>query len=181
MAKLTVGAKMPDFIFDTPFTKGRSMAETAGGRQGKTAVVFLRYYGCTTCQYEMHLYAQAHDKITAHGGQLLVVLQSDPAKLAAQLKEAPLPFEIISDPEGKLYRLLDIAPAECKEKMGNAATRAKKEKAIAAGFQHGEFEGDELQLPAAFVLEPDGTVTYAHYGVAVGDQPSAEELEELLK
>ena len=98
MPKLTVGTQMPDFTFDTPFESGRTLAETAGKTAGKTALVFLRYYGCTLCQYDIHQFTAQYDKIAATGGQMLVVLQSDPAKLAGQMKPGDLPFDIVCDP-----------------------------------------------------------------------------------
>lgn len=181
MSKLTVGAQMLDFTFDTPFESGRTLAETTGKTAGKTALVFLRYYGCTLCQYDIHQFTQAHDKIAAAGGQMLVVLQSDPAKLAAQLKPGDLPFDIVCDPEQKLYKEFEIAPAESKAKMADLKTMGKIAKATAGGFKHGDYEGDELQLPACFVMTPDRTLSYAHYGVSAGDVPTPEELAELLK
>lgn len=49
MAKLTVGSQMPDFTFAAPFEAGRTMLNTAGRVKGRTAVVFLRYFGCPLC------------------------------------------------------------------------------------------------------------------------------------
>ena len=110
MAKLEIGQIMPDFDYVTPFSTGHTMAATAA-KAPKTALVFLRYWGCPLCQYDIHLLAQAHDQITAAGGQLLVVLQSDPASLAEKLgNEQALPFSIVCDPDQKLYQQFDIAP-----------------------------------------------------------------------
>ena len=181
MPKLTVGAKMPDFTFDTPFESGRTLAGTAEKTAGKTALVFLRYYGCTLCQYDIAQFAKEHDKIAATGGQMLVVLQSDPAKLADQLKPGDLPFDIICDPEQKLYKEFEIIPAASKEKLADLKTMGKIAKATAGGFKHGDYEGEELQLPACFVMAPDRTLSWAHYGTAAGDVPSPEELAGLLK
>ena len=111
MPKLHVGEKMPDFTFETPYEKGLTIGETAKKVAGKTAVVFMRYYGCTMCQYDIHLFKTQHEKIAATGGQMLVVLQSDPVKLAAQVKPGDLPFDIICDPDQKLYQQFDIRPA----------------------------------------------------------------------
>ena len=58
------------------FVKMSGSSEAAGGK--KLALVFLRYYGCTLCQYDLSQYAKNYEKITAAGGELLVVLQSDP-------------------------------------------------------------------------------------------------------
>ena len=108
MPKLTVGAKMPDLTFCTPYANGCSLSQIARRVKGKTALVFLRYYGCTLCQYDIHLYKEGYEKIAATGGQLLVVLQSDPGKLAVQLEGQNLPFEIICDPREAIYKELEI-------------------------------------------------------------------------
>lgn len=181
MAKLNQGEKMPNFTYDTPFDAGCTLVETVKKAAGKTAVIFLRYYGCTLCQYDIREFAIQQGKITAGGGQMLVVLQSDPAKLAGQMEKGDLPFDIICDPEQKLYKEFEIFPAPSKEKMVDIKTVGKISKAKANGFQHGDYEGDELQLPAVFVLDHDLTLTYAHYGKTVGDVPTPLELAELLR
>ncbi len=56
----------------------------------------------------------------------------------------------------------------------------KIRKAAAAGYTHGEFEGNELQLPAAFVADSQGRLLWAHYGVSAGDVPGADQLAKLL-
>lgn len=180
MAKLAVGQLLPDFSFDTPFETGRTVSETARRVSGKTALVFLRYYGCTLCQYDIHQFAKGYDELKAAGGQMLVVLQSDPKKLSEQLKPGDLPFDILCDPEQTLYKRFGIAPAPSKSKMADLKTVGKIAKATAAGFKHGDFEGDELQLPAVFVVDSDLKLTHVHYGASVGDVPGVKELKELL-
>lgn len=180
MAKLVKGGRMPDFTFDTPYETGRSLAATAAAAP-KTALVFLRYYGCTLCQYDIQQLARRYDELSAAGGQLLVVLQSDPQLLAGQLPKGSLPFEIICDPQQALYRQFEILPAPSMEKLADAKAMAKIAKAKLAGFKHGAYEGEELQLPAAFVLDGNCTLLYAHYGRTVADLPGVEELAGLLR
>lgn len=180
MAKLTTGQVMPDFSFDTPFEQDRTLAETAARVTGKTALVFLRYYGCTLCQYDIHQYAQSYGELTKNGGQLLVVLQSDPAALARQITPESLPFEIICDPEQALYHRFEIAPAPSQAKMVSPKTVLKLAKVTAAGFKHGDYEGDELQLPAAFVVDRGLKLEYVRYGKTVDDVPSSKELAQLI-
>ena len=183
MPKLKVGEKMPDFAFETPYEKGLTIGQVAQKVEGKTAVIFMRYYGCTMCQYDIHLFKVQHDKIAATGGQMLVVLQSDPAKLAAQVKPGDLPFDIICDPDQKLYKEFEINPAASKEEMSDARTIAKRAErdAYEVKFTHGEYEGNELQLPATFIVEKDLTITFAEYHKGTGGVPSPDELAALLK
>lgn len=180
MAKLKTGQIMPDFEFETPFSAGHKLSEAAAGAK-KTALVFLRYWGCTLCQYDIHLLAQSYDAIRAGGGQLFVVLQSDPARLAGELKTADaLPFEIICDPDQKLYRAFGIEAAPSMAKMADLKMLGKAMKATKLGFRHGEYEGEEKQLPAAFVVDSGCKILYAHYAKSISDMPDAAELEKLL-
>lgn len=181
MARLNVGEKLPVFQYDTPFTSGVSISDTVKAVGGKTALVFLRYYGCTLCQLDISEFAAGHEQIAATGGQMLIVLQSAPDGLAKQLNPGDLPFDIVCDPDQTLYKEFEIAPAASMEAMIGEHDMEKIAKAKAAGFTHGEYEGEELQLPAVFVVDSDLTLTYVHYGKTAGDVPMPEELAELLK
>lgn len=178
MSRMKVGDQMPDFSFCTPFRSDRKLSQAVKAK--KTAIVFLRYYGCTLCQYDIHKYAAGYDNIKKAGGEIMVVLQSDPKKLAADLvTEAALPFELICDPKQKLYRLLSIEAAKSKRKLAGPGTVIKMVKAAASGHKHGRYEGDELQLPAVFVIDRDLKVTYVHYGKTADDVPDIEKLAKL--
>lgn len=179
MPQLKVGEQMPDFSFCTPFEKDRTLRETAA-RAPKTALLFLRYYGCTLCQYDIHQFKVHYDEITAAGGQMLVVLQSDPERLAGQMTREDLPFDLICDPKGELYQKFEIRPAASMEELADAKAVEKIAAAKAAGMTHGEYEGDELQLPASFVMDQDCRLLYAHYGKTAADLPDPAQLAALL-
>ncbi len=138
MTKLEIGQIMPDFEYVTPFSSGHTLEETAA-KAPKTALVFLRYWGCPLCQYDIHLLAQAHAELTAKGGQLLIVLQSDPKGLAEKLeRENALPFPIICDPEQQLYKAFCIEPASSMAKMADLKMVGRIIKATKLGFKHGQ-------------------------------------------
>jgi Peroxiredoxin len=180
MAKISVGDTFPDLHFATPFKADQTLSSVLP--EGKTAVVFLRYYGCPLCQYDMVQYAKQYERILQTGGKLLVVLQSDPEQLRQELgSESAFPFEIVCDPSGALYRQFEILPAANKLKMLGPKTMGKIALVQAAGIQHGRSEGDELQLPAAFIVDAALHVTYAHYAKSVDDVPDTERLVKLLK
>lgn len=181
MAKINVGGSMPDFTFSTPFRANVPFSKVVT-ESNRTALVFLRYYGCPLCQYDIAQYAAGFKKIKAVGGNLLVVLQSDPDLLKQELSgENPFPFEIVCDPQVELYKSFEILPAASQEEMGGPNTMLKVAKVQQAGYEHGRSEGEELQLPAAFIVNPDLTVTYARYGKTVDDVPEVDELAGLLK
>ncbi len=178
--KLTPGMKLGNIVYNTPFRAEQSLADKVAGH--KTMLLFLRYYGCTLCQYDMAVLKEEYAKIHAVNGQVKVVLQSDPALLADELGSPDIyPFEIICDPDGALYNLFEIAPAESMAQLGGGKVMEKIAKAKEMGLSHGRYEGVEEQLPAAFVIDDTLTVTYARYGENGADIPSVDEMAELLK
>ena len=184
MPKYTAGDVMKDFTFRTPFETDRTILETVRRVPGKTALVFLRYLGCTSCQFEIRQYALNYEKIRETGGQLLIVLQSDPQRVADETKEFPLPYEVICDPDRVLYLDFDISVAKDKDELHDYNSEkwaAKRAIVKAAGLTHGAYEGEELQLPATFILDHDLNIEFAYYGKASNDNLSADELAELLK
>lgn len=180
MARLTVGKRMQDISFSTPFEQGRTLSETVKRVKGKTAIIFLRYYGCPLCQYDIHQFAVSYDRIRKTKGQILVVLQSDPDDMAQQMEKEDLPFDIICDPKQELYRLFEIKPAGSKEELVDEKSKVKILAAREAGFSHGKYEGEELQLPAIFITDHERKLVYVHYGKSIGDILLPEELAEAM-
>ena len=182
MAKLRVGDRMPDLAFHTGYEEGRSVLASL---KGKTVFWVLRYIGCTVCRYDVHLIAQRYDEFRAKGAQVFVVMQSDSAHVRRDLESTGtvLPFDIICDETQEFYRTLSIEAAESMEALTAGcmdALRVKGGKAKECGFAHGDYEGNEQQLPALFIVEEDGTVSYAHYAADLMDMPTVDEVLALL-
>ncbi|MBQ1467225.1 MAG: redoxin domain-containing protein [Solobacterium sp.] len=183
MPRLNVGEKMPNFVFDTGFKQGLSVDTDFVGK--KTVLWVLRYIGCTVCRYDCKLIADRYDEFTAKGAQVYVLMQSDPQHIKDDLERtnATLPFEIICDPEMKIYEALEIKPAESMEALLGGQMEKLKVKGAAAkeaGFSHGDYEGNEQQLPAMFILDEEGKATYVRYAENIVDLPTVDEVLELL-
>ncbi|WRS28531.1 peroxiredoxin-like family protein [Oscillospiraceae bacterium MB08-C2-2] len=170
---------MPDFEYQTPFASGLKLSHTLRANR-KTAILFLRYYGCPICQLDIQEIAQNYDQIVAEDTAILIVLQSSPDKLAAQLSLGELPFDIICDPNGALYSMLGIGKASATLGMLDFKTVGKIVKSSARGIKHGDYEGEELQLPALFVANREGQLLHVHYGKSAGDIPDSSQLAALL-
>lgn len=176
---LKEGDRLDDFSFSTPFKEGIRLSDYVKNAE-KTAIVFLRYFGCTLCQLDIHRFKEGYEAIRKAGGQLLVVLQSSPEVIAEDVKTSALPFEIICDPKAELYLRYNVLPAETVQLLLGSDSMKKIGEARAAGFSHGEYEGSELQLPATFVIDRELVVSYAHYGKSVDDVPTPDTLVSLL-
>jgi peroxiredoxin len=179
MAKIVENQIMEDFVYDTSTETGVSLAKTAAGK--KTVLLFLRYYGCTLCQLDMHLLREKYPEILDAGGQVLVALQSKPELIRRETESNPFPFTIICDPRQDLYRRFEIHPASSKLALGGGKTLKKLGQLKKYPFVHGEYEGDELQLPACFILDPSLKVRYVRYAKNLADIPGPGELVTILR
>lgn len=173
------GDVLEDFAVDTPFERGTSLAKLVNEKP--TLLLFLRYQGCTLCQLDMHNLAEGYDKIRACGGQVAVVLQSDPDRMKEELGTPDaLPFPIICDPQKKLYDKLAVWPACAAQEMMGPGLMEKLAAAQQMGLEHGAYEGDELQLPASIAVDGQRRVTWVHYGHGLGDTPTVDEMVSIL-
>lgn len=182
--KLNVNDRFPQFTFNTESQTGVTTDDVL--KNGRTVFWVLRYIGCTTCRYDVHQIMLHYDEFKARGVQVYVVMQSDPAVVREDLKDSPLPFHIICDEAQEIYKTLEIPATETKEERQPtdpadiAKLQAKIEKVRASGFVHGKYEGNEQQLPAMFVVEEDGSVSYAHYAKNNIDMPTVDEMLAIL-
>ena len=79
----------------------------------------------------------------------------------------------------KLYEVGEAANAD--ELVGGYFGRRKIKSAKAMGYSHGEYEGCELQLPAVFIISPDGTVKKACRARSVAVMPTAKKVCAMLE
>jgi peroxiredoxin len=172
-AKLRVGDKAPDFIFETPWERGKVFYEAAGNKPA--VLVFLRYLGCPICQIDMANLKREIGLIEQKGARLFVILQSSPDVVASATKKEDWPFTIICDPKGNLFQLYRVEPGGIIKYFHPAGLVAAI-KATLQGYRHGKFEGHETQVPAVFIAAPDKVVKYAHYGRHISDVPSPSTL-----
>jgi peroxiredoxin len=186
MSRLSAGDGFPDFQIHTACDKDLQTAEVIKKTE-KTVFWVLRYIGCTTCRYDIHVIKERYHEFQALGAQVLVVLQSQPETVRADLAGDEVPYEIIADPEQKFYQRFSIEPAPSKEARQPTEPadiekwQAKVEKVKASGFVHGKYEGNEQQLPALFIVGSDAVVQYSHYAKNSIDMPTVDELLKILE
>lgn len=163
-----------NFMYDTAYETGKDYFKNKGNKIGILA--FLRYYGCTICQLDIIEFNKLYEKFEEIGADVKIILQSTPKIIKEADKEIKLKFEIICDPKQELYKKFEIKAAESLEvlKMGNIGEKVADAKSM--GLSHGEYEGNELQLPAMFIVDGNNKVIYSHYGKDGADIPRAKEV-----
>ena len=72
-----------------------------------------------------------------------------------------------------------IHAAESMDALAGARKDKLQKKGALAdenGFIHGDYEGNELQLPAMFIVDEDRKISYAHYAKELADMPEIDEV-----
>ena len=182
MARVKAGEQMPDLTLCMYPGTEKKLSDFRGE---KVFLRVLRYIGCPTCRMDIHEMNMRSQEFADKNTRLMVVIQSDAEHVKADLErtDEALHYDLVLDPEMKIYRELDITAAKDKDGLhGDDQEKylALREKVKAGGYVHGDFEGEELQLPALFLIGEDGTVLYSHYAVSIADMPGVDEMLQLL-
>ncbi|WP_022818794.1 redoxin domain-containing protein [Fusobacterium russii] len=173
--KLESGMKIEDFSFNTQNGMKKSfLSEIKEAEQ--TILLFLRYIGCPVCNLMIHEINDNFLSFQKKEKKLFVVLQSEEKNLKKELKDYKLNFEIILDPEMKLYKKFSLESAEKKEDLVDEYSMERILLAKESGFVHGEYEGNEMQYPATFIVNKEGVVIFSKYGKTVTDTLSVDDL-----
>lgn len=174
------GDTFPNLLISTAYKEDCHVYDIL---QGKTVFWVLRYIGCPVCRLDVSLIAENYSKFRACNAQVFVVMQSDKTHIRETIGEDELPFDIICDSDMKFYQTLMIRPAESMDALAGAMTDKLQKKGKLAdenGFVHGDYEGDELQLPALFIVDENRKISYVHYAKELADMPEIEDVLKLL-
>ncbi|WP_010280486.1 redoxin domain-containing protein [Bacillus timonensis] len=180
MAQLQKGMQAPNFSFESPWVKTNTLSDVLEDKT--TILVFLRYYGCPLCQLDIQTLAKGYEKFKENNAQVLVVLQTEASLLKDQIGENGMPLTLVCDPDHEIFTLYDVQPGKTQEDLASEEVFKKINIARDLGITKLENNGkqNELQLPATFIINPNGELEFVRYGTNAADIPSVTELLELI-
>ena len=184
---LAVGEKLENFVYASPKGTHQTLS-------GKTFIVFSRFYECELCRVLLASFSAAYPVFKAMGYDIKFVMQSDISTLAKNQKKYP--FELIADPECKLYDMYNVFEADGivnmlagdKQiefvigknvyKMLNLDMIESVNSALAPAE---ETDGPrENQLCAFVAVDKNMNITYAHYSKTMTDFPDVKDIIKIL-
>jgi len=127
--------------------------------------------------------AQLRDKATDFkkaGARVVLVGMGPPKESEKFLKKFAIPFEMVCDPERKIYDAYGL------KRMGvlgflSPSLALKSLSAVAKGNLVGIPEGDVKQLAGVFIIDMTGHVNFRHLSADPADFASAESVLAALK
>jgi len=143
---------------------------------------FRRFAGCPVCNLHLRSFAQRNPEITAASIREVVIFHSSQQELISHVKN--LPFDIIADPDKRLYAEFGVESAPralLDPRAWLPILRGISQSLLAIAAAKEPFPpvnpaGGRFGLPADFLIAPDGTLRACNYGVHVYDQWSVDEL-----
>ena len=184
---LSVGEKLENFVYDSPNGMNQTLS-------GKTFIVFSRFYECELCRVLLASFTAAYPVFRAMGYDIKFIMQSDISTLAKNQKKYP--FELIADPECKLYdmynvfeadgivnmlagdKLIEFVIGKNVYKMLNLDMIESVNSAMAPAE---ETDGPrENQLCAFVAVDKNMNITYAHYSKTMTDFPDVKDIIKIL-
>lgn len=143
---------------------------------------FRRFAGCPICNLHLRSFVIRHDEIVQAGIREVVVFHSPEDELREHT--ADLPFDVVADPEKRLYREYGI------ESSPRALLDPRAWGAIVRGVVRDTLRGrrpalrqpnGRLGLPGDFLFDQTGEVIASKRGQHANDQWSVDELLGLVR
>lgn len=134
---------------------------------------FRRFAGCPVCNLHLRSFARAYDRIRAAGLTTVAFMHSPREQMLPY--QGDLPFPTVPDPDRIWYREFGT------ERSWLAVAHVQVVGSALRGLfteRSNPFVGgaDQTQLPADFLVSPQGTLAHAHYGQHADDHWEVEEL-----
>jgi peroxiredoxin len=146
-----------------------------------THLQFRRFAGCPICNVHLHAMAARYDEIVAAGIREVAVFHSTAE--AMRPHQGALPFDVVADPERRLYAEFGVESSLKAVLHPSAWTTPLRPKAWAAVIRGRRAGGSPsphgdgaLGLPADFLIDGDGRIVAVKYGRHANDQWSVDEL-----
>jgi len=157
-------------------------AESIGGRRvslehlrGRPVLLkFYRFATCPICNLHMHRFVQEHEQVS-DAGLTTIVLYHSPADKLAEGQDYATPFDLVPDPEKKVFRAYGVERA--LRGMVSLSVMREYMKAMWAGYSPGLLtsDGGITGNPADFIIDESGRVVFAHYGKQYADSLHASD------
>ena len=113
------------------------------------------------------------------GANVVLVGLGNIAETAAFKERFEVPFNMIADPEKRLFEAFRLKHASVGA-LFSAKMVVKGMTAMAKGHTIGKPQGDVRQLPGVFIIDTDGRIRFSHYADSPSDHPQPEALLDAL-
>lgn len=179
--RLTNSVKVPNIVTKDAIGNNVNLQKLLK-ENDRVLVCFFRPVWCPICNKHTHELIERYAELKEKGIEVIAIYPSDPELMARYVREAKIPFPVISDPEEIYYKRYAIERSMKKVQ----ATRERPGTKVA--FEEGTklFDGKEYAkethdrfdaiINADFIIKGKRILEVAYYGEYVGDHYDLDEL-----
>ncbi|MFA5869277.1 MAG: redoxin domain-containing protein [Candidatus Bathyarchaeia archaeon] len=161
MGRLRRGDAAPDFTRDSVNMGRVSLGDYRGQN---VLLLFSRYFGCPVCQLEFDELLEF--RRIRPGLRVVYVNQSLPESARVYIEGRGVDFPVVAaEKSGGRYPLYDLYGVGSLGPVAAVEILFKGRRALQLGKRHGPYEGIETQSPAQFLIDGQGRIASAHYGL----------------
>lgn len=134
------------------------------------------------CRAHLGEVQEHHESFRRLGAEVLVVTQARPELLSAFLREQPLPFALVSDPERAAYRAFGLERTSWRIILRPGVV-LRYLRLLVRGWrpQRARQGEDVFQLGGDFVLDGEGRLVFAYRSAEPTDRPAVEVLLQAVQ
>lgn len=140
-----------------------------------TAFALMRHSGCTFCREYASILQAARPQFDAAGIGVVIILQSEPAGVAAFQSRLAITWPCLSDADKSSYQAFGLSRGSIGQLLGPRVWW-KGFQAFIHGHGVGRLDGDGLQLGGTFGVGTDGRIIYRRPNEDASDNPTPAEI-----
>lgn len=168
--KLQIGEKAPDFSLSNATDKTIKLSDLL--KNGKVVLTFYRGSWCPYCNLQLALYQTSLTEIHTLGAELVAISPQTPDESLNIKEKNELNFEVLSDNGNIVARKYTTV-------FKNADAPVNTMTELGFDFDaHYSDDSRELPVPAVFIIEKDGTISFAKS--LGGDYRNRVEVSEII-
>ncbi|MER3464700.1 MAG: alkyl hydroperoxide reductase [Chitinophagaceae bacterium] len=171
---LFINSKAPDF--KATDQNGMEINLKDLRKKGPVVILFYRGYWCPYCNKELTRFQDSLGLITAKGAQLIAITPEQAAGVAKTIEKTKASFPIISDKDMTIIKSYEgLFDVDEKTRM--------RYKSFGIDLYENNAQKDKasLPVPAIYVINRDGSVTYRYFDADYKKRPWVSEILAAIK
>ena len=150
--------------------------------KGKRVVLsFYRFVTCPLCNFRIAQFMKIYPRIARDDVVVIAVFESSKEYITEYIGPKGLPFPIIADPTGVLYRHFGVELSWKKSLLAMLRPISMMKAMWSSKFRMGPLTGKANRVPADFLIESDGTLSTCYYGNDINDHLEMKKIEAFCK
>jgi peroxiredoxin len=144
-------------------------------KKGPVVLIFYRGYWCPHCSKQLKKLEDSLLQITNKGATLIAITPEQPENIGKTIEKTKAGYPVLFDDGLKIMKSYDVAYA-----VDEKTITTYKGYGIDFTKVNGETNGNNLPVPATFVISKDGKIVYRHFDKNYTKRPSVAEILEKL-